>query len=77
MIDGDYLIVDTFELLTTSFIKGDGSVLIIPNAILAGKFIQNIRRAKDQSEGIELVVGNLNSLNFRLLYSSRGAQQIT
>lgn len=57
MIEGDYLIVDTFELLTTSFIKADGSVLIIPNAILANKFIHNIRRSGDQSEGIELSVG--------------------
>ena len=56
-IEGESLIVDKFELLTTSFIKIDGSVLIIPNAILANKFIHNIRRSGDQKEGIELVVG--------------------
>ena len=57
IIDGDYLLVDTFELLTTCFIKGDGSVLIAPNAILANKMIHNIRRSGDQTEGIDLTVG--------------------
>jgi hypothetical protein len=35
IIDGENMIVDNFELLTTTFIKGDGSYLIFPN----GKFI--------------------------------------
>lgn len=54
VIDGENLVVERINLLTTDFVRWDGLLIQIANVILCTKSISNIRRSGYQSEVIEL-----------------------
>ncbi|KAI8079990.1 uncharacterized protein BX664DRAFT_303154 [Halteromyces radiatus] len=64
-IGTDNFVVDNVGLLVTTFIKWDGSVVYVKNAILAALYIINIRRTGPMGETVPLNV-NFNTPTWKL-----------
>lgn len=53
-IDGENLVVEDIDLLTTTFTKLNGESFLLTNAALSAKRITNVRRSKNQVEEFKL-----------------------
>lgn len=52
IVDGENLVVQNIEIFTTRFVKWDGVIVYVPNSVLSGKNIYNVRRSGLQSEEV-------------------------
>lgn len=56
LIDDESFVVEHMDLLTSKFVRWDGVTVYIPNSVLSGKAIVNVRRSEDQCERVALAL---------------------
>lgn len=56
VIDGDQMIVEEMNILTTVFLKSDNEKIFYPNSVLATKPISNFYRSPEMSDSVEFAV---------------------
>lgn len=50
VIGGEHLLVREIEIFATTFVKADGTIVVMPNSMLSGRDIENLRRSSNQWE---------------------------
>ena len=61
VIGGENFIIQDIEIFTTTMTRWDGVRVYWPNAVLANKEIENIRRSSCQSDTLDLQIGSATS----------------